>query len=128
MLQIITGYTSIFSKVVPVPILIFLFLFEKELLKLLYSCQHDQAQSAIILLKEFFIVPNWTWLQCPLCTVLKSTSSISVALPLSSSFPVCMYVKLSCKSGDYCFNELFKRIGCNPNITRTFTNSYPTHD
>ncbi len=77
----------------------------------------------------FFFVPNWTWLQCPLCTVLlKSTSSISVALPVSSGFFVCMYMKMSCKSWGHSFNELLKCMGCNPNVTRTFTNSYPTHD
>ncbi len=79
--------------------------------------------------KIFFFIPNWTWLQCLLCTVLlKSTSSISVALPLSSGFLVCRCVKMSCKSGVHCFNELFKCIGCNSKVTRTFTNSYPTYD
>ncbi len=79
--------------------------------------------------KNFCLVLNWTWLQCPLCTVLmRRTSSILVALLFRSGFFVCMYVKMICKSWDQSFNELFKCVGCNPNVTRTFTNSYPTHD
>jgi hypothetical protein len=32
-----------------------------------------------------------------------------------------MYVKMSCKSFDQFFNELFKVMGCKPNVTRTLT-------
>ncbi len=79
--------------------------------------------------KNFVLAPNWTRDQLPLCSVFKkSTSSISSALTFRSGFFVHMYVKMSCKSFDQFFNELFKVMGCKQNVTRTLTNSYPAHD
>ncbi len=56
-------------------------------------CNHvniTKLKVVLFLWRNFCFVPNRTLLQCPLCNVwLKSTSSIWVALPFSSTFLVC---------------------------------------